>query len=71
MELTSIARRYVAMHAMQDDNLPQALDHPSLNGFGEGGGTNQRKQNRPQMRDTVATAVGMLLPLLAQFGHVH
>ena len=30
-----------------------------------------RKQAKLQMRDTIATIAGMLLPLLTQFGHHH
>lgn len=59
------------MHAMQEDNTQQPHDHhSSMNGYSDGGGL-QRKQGRPQMRDTLATVGGMLLPLLTQFGHHH
>ncbi|KAK3322477.1 ZIP zinc transporter-domain-containing protein [Apodospora peruviana] len=65
---------YVAMHAMQEDNFSGGHDHHS-NGYhpegGSGGGQSQRKQTKPQMRDTLATVGGMLLPLLTQFGHHH
>ncbi|KAM7223875.1 Zinc/iron permease [Rhypophila decipiens] len=65
---------YVAMHAMQEDSAPPGggggHDHHS-NGYAEGGNLSQRKQARPQMRDTLATIGGMLLPLLTQFGHHH
>ncbi|KAK0646658.1 Zinc/iron permease [Cercophora newfieldiana] len=62
---------YVAMHAMQEDNQPNGHDHhQGTNGYQEAGNT-QRKQAKPQMRDTLATVAGMLLPLLTQFGHHH
>ncbi|KUI59341.1 Zinc transporter ZIP9 [Cytospora mali] len=62
---------YVAMHAMQEDPSSQeGHDHPSsINGYADSGP--QRKPGRPQMRDTMATVGGMLLPLLTQFGHHH
>ena len=59
------------MHAMQDDGLLQGHGPPDLNGYTEGSNGNQRKQGRPEMRDTLATVGGMLLPLLTQFGHHH
>ena len=63
--------RYVAMHAMEEDSASSGHDHhPGSNGYADGPGPgSQRKQSRPQMRDTLATVVGMLLPLLTQFGH--
>ncbi|KAK1756141.1 Zinc/iron permease [Echria macrotheca] len=62
---------YVAMHAMQEDsNAPGHEHHASMNGYQDTGNT-QRKQAKPQMRDTLATVGGMLLPLLTQFGHHH
>ncbi|CAK7272266.1 hypothetical protein SEPCBS57363_005046 [Sporothrix epigloea] len=62
---------YVAMQAMQEET--GAHDHYSLgNGYSDAAAlAAQRKQSRPQMRDTLATIVGMLLPLLTQFGHHH
>jgi zinc transporter 9 len=57
------------MHAMQDDGVSH--DHSMANGYAEGGIPPQRKQARPQMRDTFAAVAGMLLPLLTQFGHHH
>lgn len=62
---------YVAMHAMQED--ANGHDHGSgsgVNGYGETA-SQQRKPQGPQMRDTLATVAGMLLPLLTQFGHHH
>lgn len=59
------------MHAMQED-ASHGHDHASgVNGYGDGGAPAQRKPKGPQMRDTMATMVGMLLPLLTQFGHHH
>ncbi|KAK3943069.1 Zinc/iron permease [Diplogelasinospora grovesii] len=63
---------YVAMHAMQEDNASHGHEHhSSMNGYSDGGSLAQRKQTKPQMRDTLATVGGMLLPLLTQFGHHH
>ncbi|KAK3682647.1 ZIP zinc transporter-domain-containing protein [Podospora appendiculata] len=59
---------YVAMHAMQEDNSQGHEHHSSMNGYAD---NSQRRQSKPQMRDTLATAGGMLLPLLTQFGHHH
>jgi solute carrier family 39 (zinc transporter), member 9 len=64
--------RYVAMHAMQEDSGTQGHEHhSSMNGYSDGTGVSQKKQTKPQMRDTLATVGGMLLPLLTQFGHHH
>jgi len=61
---------YVAMHAMQDDAAQH--DHSTINGFGEGGGGGvPRKGAKPVLRDTVASVVGMLIPLATQIGHHH
>jgi zinc transporter 9 len=57
---------YVAMHAMQEDT-PSGPEH----NHAESHTASPRKQTRPQMRDTLATVVGMVLPLLTQFGHHH
>jgi zinc transporter 9 len=58
------------MHAMQEDPSAQGHDHHSAsNGYADS--STQRKPSRPQMRDTLATVGGMLLPLLTQFGHHH
>lgn len=44
----------------------------SMNGYADSPPLgSQKKQARPQMRDTIATVIGMLLPLLTQFGHHH
>ncbi|KAK0118508.1 hypothetical protein ONS95_007400 [Cadophora gregata] len=58
---------YVAMHAMQEDT-PEHSHSPS-NGYAEVNA--QRKQPKPQMRDTLAAVGGMLIPLLTQLGHHH
>ncbi|KAH7416671.1 ZIP metal ion transporter-like protein [Cadophora sp. MPI-SDFR-AT-0126] len=58
---------YVAMHAMQEDT-PEHSHSPS-NGYAEV--NSQRKQQKPQMRDTLAAVGGMLIPLLTQLGHHH
>ncbi|KAK2070654.1 hypothetical protein P8C59_005131 [Phyllachora maydis] len=64
---------YVAMHAhaQQEDGGNASHEHPTSNGYTEGTNFNQRKQAKPQMRDTLATVAGMLFPLLTQFGHHH
>lgn len=59
--------RYVAMHAMQEDS---GYDHSVSSSYGDSSIT-QRKQQKPQMRDTLAAAGGMLIPLLTQFWHDH
>jgi zinc transporter 9 len=56
------------MHAMQEDS--GSHEHSSgANGYSDGGPAHQRKSKGPQMRDTIATVVGMAIPLLAQLGH--
>ncbi|PNP38028.1 hypothetical protein TGAMA5MH_10127 [Trichoderma gamsii] len=61
---------YVAMHAMQDDGGSHSHEHGTgMNGYSEGNSAHQRKSKGPQMRDTIATVVGMGIPLLAQLGH--
>ncbi|KAI0013919.1 Zinc/iron permease [Xylariaceae sp. FL0662B] len=63
---------YVAMHAMQDGDSPSGHDvGPVANGYGDGSSIAQRKHAHPQMRETLATVIGMFLPLLTQFGHHH
>ncbi|KAI1643413.1 Zinc/iron permease [Daldinia loculata] len=59
---------YVAMHAMQEGDSPSGHDGSIANGYADGG---QRKHTHPQMRETLATVIGMFLPLLTQFGHHH
>ncbi|KAH8594860.1 ZIP zinc transporter-domain-containing protein [Bisporella sp. PMI_857] len=58
---------YVAMHAMQDDS---GHNEHSTNGYTDGTAS-QRKQSKPQVRDTIAAVCGMLIPLLTQYGHHH
>ncbi|KAI1074100.1 Zinc/iron permease [Whalleya microplaca] len=63
---------YVAMHAMQEGDNPSSHDvSPIANGYGDGSSIAQRKHAHPQMRETLATIIGMFLPLLTQFGHHH
>lgn len=63
---------YVAMHAMQEGESPLGHETGSnSNGYADSPSLGQRKQAKPQMRDTVATVAGMLIPLLTQFGHHH
>lgn len=63
--------RYVAMHAMQEENSAGHDHSPSSNGYAEGSGSSHKRQGKLQMRDTVMTVVGFLLPLLTRFGHHH
>ncbi len=62
-------RRYVAMHAMQEDSNSEH-SHSSSNGYIDGS-SSQRNKPKPQMRDTLAAVGGMLIPLLTQIGHHH
>lgn len=59
------------MNAMQEDAGVHNHEHggSNMNGYSEGNSAHQRKQKGPQMRDTIATVVGMGIPLLAQLGH--
>ncbi|KAK8040869.1 ZIP Zinc transporter [Apiospora phragmitis] len=61
---------YVAMHAMQEGDGAGHEHSSSSNGYADSH-TSQRKPTGPQMRDTLATVVGMLIPMLTQFGHHH
>ncbi|EHK45674.1 uncharacterized protein TrAtP1_012705 [Trichoderma atroviride] len=61
---------YVAMQAMQEDGSSHSHEHGSgANGYSDANSAHQRKSKGPQMRDTIATVVGMGIPLLAQLGH--
>ncbi|KAK2595581.1 hypothetical protein QQS21_006692 [Conoideocrella luteorostrata] len=63
---------YVAMHAMQEDGSSHGHDtNQGANGYSDATSTPQRKPKGPEIRDTLATVAGMLLPLLTQFGHHH
>ncbi|KHO00802.1 Zinc/iron permease [Metarhizium album ARSEF 1941] len=63
---------YVAMHAMQDDASSHNHEsHSGTNGYADGTPSAQRRTKGPDIRDTLATVAGMLLPLLTQFGHHH
>ncbi|KAJ2895805.1 hypothetical protein MKZ38_006159 [Zalerion maritima] len=63
---------YVAMHAMNEEH--QHENH-SMNGNGyieaNGMSGQGRRSTKPEIRDTLLTVAGMLLPLLTQFGHHH
>ncbi|KAL2264101.1 hypothetical protein VTK26DRAFT_2303 [Humicola hyalothermophila] len=62
---------YVAMHAMQEENSFAGHDHhPGANGYADGS-SSHRRPGKLQVRDTLATLVGMLLPMLTRFGHHH
>lgn len=61
---------YVAMHAMEEGGSSDHDIGAGLNGYSDGG-ISQRKHAHPQMRETLATMIGMLLPLLTQMGHHH
>ena len=69
--LIALCSRYVAMHAMQEGDHAGHEPASASNGYAEGPNLAQRKQSKPQMRDTLATVVGMLVPMLTQFGHHH
>ena len=66
---------YVAMHTMQESG--HSHDQPQANGYHEVplgemyAQPGPPKQEKAGLTDTVCTVVGMLLPLLTQFGHVH
>ncbi|XMA19739.1 hypothetical protein WAI453_012530 [Rhynchosporium graminicola] len=63
---------YVAMHAMQEESSSGVDNAPSgSNGYSEISTAQQRKPQKPQMRDTLAAVGGMLIPLLTQLGHHH
>ncbi|KAG5930711.1 hypothetical protein E4U53_002163 [Claviceps sorghi] len=63
---------YVAMHVMQEDNSSHHLEGASgANGYSDGPSILQRKAKGSDIRDTLATVAGMLLPLLTQIGHHH
>ncbi|KAK0748757.1 ZIP zinc transporter-domain-containing protein [Apiosordaria backusii] len=73
---------YVAMHAMQEENSMMGGGHhdhhhagSSLSSGGSysevGNGGNNRRGQKLELRDTLGTVVGMLLPLLTRFGHHH
>ncbi|KFG80837.1 putative ZIP metal ion transporter [Metarhizium anisopliae] len=63
---------YVAMHAMQEEGSSHNHEsHSTTNGYSDGTPSVQRKSKGPEIRDTLATVAGMLLPLLTQFGHHH
>ena len=57
------------MHTMQDDDLTHEVSMP--NGYGDSNGNIIQRKQGPQLRDTVAAVVGMLIPLVTQFGHHH
>lgn len=60
------------MHAMQEGDTGSLHEAGAgTNGYADSPTLGPRKQARPQMRDTIATVVGMLLPLLTIFGHHH
>lgn len=59
------------MHAMEENGSHSHDQGPAANGYMEAGTANQRKAQGPALRDTLATTVGMVLPLLTQFGHHH
>ncbi|KAH7038092.1 Zinc/iron permease [Microdochium trichocladiopsis] len=60
---------YVAMHAMQEGEVSASHHEQAANGYADSMGGAQQKQPSTQVRDTLATIGGMLLPLLTQFGH--
>lgn len=69
MLLATDNHRYVAMHTIQDSEHDTHDD--TNDGYANGHGFNAAKGEgqAPQLRETLLTVVGMLLPLLAQIGH--
>jgi solute carrier family 39 (zinc transporter), member 9 len=60
------------MHAMQEGESSSGHDAGAgANGYQDNNGLGQRKHSNTQLRETLATIAGMLLPLLTQFGHHH
>ncbi|KAJ6788316.1 hypothetical protein PWT90_05128 [Aphanocladium album] len=63
---------YVAMHAMEENGSSHSHDHATQsNGYMEASTNNPAKSSGPALRDTLATTVGMLVPLLTQIGGHH
>ncbi|KAK4639628.1 hypothetical protein QC761_710030 [Podospora bellae-mahoneyi] len=67
---------YVAMHAMQEENSFGVGGHDHAGqggggGYSEVGNGGNRRGVRLELRDTLGTVVGMLLPLATRFGHHH
>lgn len=58
-------------HAHQEEGGNISHEPHGMNGYADANNFAQRKQAKPQMRDTLATVVGMMFPLLTQFGHHH
>ena len=55
------------MHTMQDDGHSSSPD-PS-DGYMNGNARPGRAKKGPRLLDTLAAVVGMLIPLLTQYGH--
>lgn len=64
--LTNWLSRYVAMHTMQENLAEGIRREPTVNGYSEGRETSHSKKN---MRDLIASIVGMVLPMFLQIGH--
>jgi zinc transporter 9 len=70
---------YVAMHTMQEgaghaQHAGNGYAEVPMNGYGEsgsGGGAQGKDAGEHGVAETFVTVVGMLLPLLTQFGHAH
>ena len=73
---------YVAMHTMSEASSSSGHEHggaqengylgmPAVEDEVYGGGGGQGKETGGGMLETVVTVVGMLLPLLTQWGHAH
>ena len=72
--LTLMARRYVAMHTMQDeDHSNSMLDDTQGNGYIDGSHLRERSQSEDgrSLKLVLAAVGGMLLPLITQIGHAH
>lgn len=68
---------YVAMHTMQDggghaEHDADGYAEVPMNGYGESGsGVPAKDGSQHGVAETFVTVLGMLLPLLTQFGHAH
>lgn len=68
---------YVAMHTMQEggghaEHAADGYAEVPMNGYGEGGsGVPAKEGGQNGVAETFVTVLGMLLPLLTQFGHAH
>lgn len=62
---------YVAMQTMQEMGSPHESRHENGHANGYLGGRDQQTQQKPELRDLLASVFGMILPLFLQIGHAH